>query len=208
MEKVTDNNHVADIRRYKFHGVVMRSGFPPLIYVTERTGFFECVADRSGPVFSSVTDRSGADIRLLGKSRIITERISAALQKSRVIAERMSVARFLVHRAVYLTPSSKSYKTAAFPYGAPYVRGNSPLKNENTLNREKWYGYPRVNTQKKKKRKTKRYALLATAGGYETITFFAFAQTLLLWRPTPSTKEGGTVHSHVCERCARREKKS
>ena len=69
--------------------------------------------------------RSGANF-----FECFTERISACgerhglsrggyppLQMSRVIAERISVALFF-HGAVYLTPSSKPYKTAAFPHGA------------------------------------------------------------------------------------------
>ena len=72
---------------------------------------------RSGAVvFECVTERSGYP--LAGKSRIVTKRISAATNVADYCGA--DISRTFLHDAVYLTPSSKPHKTAAFPHGAPY----------------------------------------------------------------------------------------
>ena len=60
----------------------------------------------------------GADIRLPGKSRVVTERISAATNAADYCGADIPRT-FFFHGAVDLTPSSKPHQTAAFPHGAP-----------------------------------------------------------------------------------------
>ena len=68
--------------RGKSHGLLLllRSGCPPLqISRISTNGYLPLNMSRSGvDFFECVTEWSGAGIRLRGKSRIVTERISAA----------------------------------------------------------------------------------------------------------------------------------
>ena len=109
MGKVTDYDG-ADIHRYNFHGLV-RSGYPP--FLEHVTSFLNMSRSRVD-FFGCVREPSGADIRLRRNSRIVTERISADANNFYGLLRSGYPSHVFFHGAVYLTPSSKPYTTAAF----------------------------------------------------------------------------------------------
>ena len=111
VRKVTDD-YGADIRLHKFHGLV-RSGYPALNMSRSGADFFECV-----------TERSGADIRLRGKSRIFTQRISAATNVTDYCGADIRRTVFFTERFISLRRANRT-KPRHFP---TVHRSNYPVK--------------------------------------------------------------------------------
>ena len=102
-EKPWITTYATFIRRYKLHELLPRA------VIRRRT------CHGAERIFSGVTERTGADIRLRGKSRISTEQISAATNVTNYCGPGTCPSHGFFHVPIYPTPSSKPHKPRHFP---------------------------------------------------------------------------------------------